>query len=265
MSTSQPPTDPGLDPHKLAALRPGPTTDTALLDALAAHLEAHDSYLAFSGGKDSLAVLHLAHQLDPNIPVVFFDGGLEFPETYTYLADLTETWNLNLDVIRSTRSALSIMIDNGSWNHHSHPTSHTDLFTQLIEEPSRQAHTRHGHGRLWGVRADESAGRRIMFTTAINRGDTPGACTRTDGIVTYNPTWHFTTHQIWAYLTRHNVPVNPVYAKLRHLGAPETMCRVSQIIDAAHLEHGRLVWLRRGWPDLFETLTQVLPRTTEYA
>ena len=40
-------------------------------------------------------MLHLAHTVDPDVPVVFFDSGLESPETYTYLEHLAELWDLN--------------------------------------------------------------------------------------------------------------------------------------------------------------------------
>lgn len=37
-------------------------------------------YVSFSGGKDSTVLLHIARQLYPNIPAVFVDTGLEYPE-----------------------------------------------------------------------------------------------------------------------------------------------------------------------------------------
>jgi phosphoadenosine phosphosulfate reductase len=69
---------------------------------------------------------------------------------------------------------------------------------------------------------------------------------------------------VWGYIARHQLPVNPVYAKLRRLGAPESALRVSAMIDANGLELGRVTWLRRGWPDLFDELAQVLPRIREF-
>lgn len=44
--------------------------------------EAHNGqvYVAFSGGKDSTLLLHLVRQLYPEVPAVFADTGLEWPE-----------------------------------------------------------------------------------------------------------------------------------------------------------------------------------------
>jgi len=44
--------------------------------------EAHDGmvYVAFSGGKDSTVLLHLVRSMYPEVPAVFADTGLEFPE-----------------------------------------------------------------------------------------------------------------------------------------------------------------------------------------
>lgn len=41
-------------------------------------LEREDSYVSFSGGKDSTVLAHLVHQVDPNIPIVFSNTGLEY-------------------------------------------------------------------------------------------------------------------------------------------------------------------------------------------
>lgn len=36
------------------------------------------------------------------------------------------------------------------------------------------------------------------------------------------------------------------------------------MVDGTRLEEGRITWLRRGWPALFEELATVLPRLREY-
>jgi phosphoadenosine phosphosulfate reductase len=147
------PPDPGLDPGALAGLR-RPHPGTASLPArIRAHLDAHDGYVAFSGGKDSLVVLHLTLAVEPDVPVVFFDSGLEFPETYRYLEVLRERLGLQLHGIRARHTTLDVLAASGAWDHTaaSHPTP--DLHEVLITEPAARAHRDHGPGELWGLRA----------------------------------------------------------------------------------------------------------------
>jgi 3'-phosphoadenosine 5'-phosphosulfate sulfotransferase (PAPS reductase)/FAD synthetase len=56
------------------------------------HLTAPDGYVAFSEGKDSVVVLDLARDVEADVPVVFFDSGLDYPETYDYLTELAQAW-----------------------------------------------------------------------------------------------------------------------------------------------------------------------------
>ena len=37
-------------------------------------------FIAFSGGKDSTVLLHIAREMYPSIKAVFYDTGLEYPE-----------------------------------------------------------------------------------------------------------------------------------------------------------------------------------------
>jgi 3'-phosphoadenosine 5'-phosphosulfate sulfotransferase (PAPS reductase)/FAD synthetase len=44
------------------------------------HKDYKKCYVSFSGGKDSTVLLHLVRSIYPDIPAVFVDTGLEFPE-----------------------------------------------------------------------------------------------------------------------------------------------------------------------------------------
>jgi len=46
-------------------------------------------YVAFSGGKDSTVVLHLVRSLYPDVPAVFFDTGLEYPEIKEFVRTIS--------------------------------------------------------------------------------------------------------------------------------------------------------------------------------
>lgn len=57
--------------------------------------EAFDGnvYVSFSGGKDSTVLLHIARQMYPDIPAVFVDTGLEYPEIRVFVKTVDNvTW-----------------------------------------------------------------------------------------------------------------------------------------------------------------------------
>ncbi len=51
--------------------------------------------LGFSGGTDSLVLLHLTLPIKHNIPVVFVNTQHEFPETYAFIDKIRKEWKLN--------------------------------------------------------------------------------------------------------------------------------------------------------------------------
>ena len=159
----------GLDVEVLRGIRGPSTTTAALLTRIEEHLERWQGYVAFSGGKDSLVVLDLARRVEPQVPVVFFDSGLEYPQTYPYLEDLAARWRLNLRIIDADPPLLTLLTHGGRWDHHA-PIRDAGAGTiqdALISRPAAAAHNDHGPGEVWGVRGGESAGRRIAYAKAL--------------------------------------------------------------------------------------------------
>lgn len=250
---------------------------------IADHLSDHDGYLSYSGGKDSLVVLDLALHVDPTVPVVFFDSGLEFPETRQNLTDVETHYGIRIERIPADPPLLELLLNTASWDHHDpRMRSRHNLDTLLIARPSAEAHRRHGPGNLWGVRAGEAAGRRRAYGKALTselEADCAGCCEgpdeqrrrhggiirRVNGTVSYGPIWNWTTSTIWAHIARNRLPVNKVYVRLQRLGAPAVSQRVTHVLDGLALDTGRITWLARGWPQLYNELATVLPRIREYA
>lgn len=224
------------------------------------HYEEHKGFLAWSGGNDSTALLLIAQNVIPDIPVVWYDSGLEYPETREYINMLKKSLNLNFNSIIAVPDALTILKKTGAW-------SHTDAYNfesldnihkVLITKPSSEAHKLYGNGELTGLRAEESTGRRVL----LSRDD--GHYIRKDGSYVYAPLWSWSDTLIRAVIEYYGYKMNPVYDKLAYLGAPLRAQRVGLVVDGNNPNHGRYTYLRTGWPDLWNELTKVLPRLNEW-
>lgn len=228
---------------------------------LAAHLAAHPGYVAWSGGRDSTCAVVLATRIAPAIPVVWFDSGLEYPENRAYMHQLARDLRLNFHALPARPTALELLAQTGAWDHAApfhEPTRSAAFHDALIRTPAAHAHAQFGNGEVLGLRAGESVGRRLLLASGH------GTFTRADGTVACAPLWRWTTRNVTGFLHREGVPENPVYARLRALGAPEHAQRVGLVIDGNAAEHGRYAWLRAGWPDLWQQACDVLPRLREW-
>lgn len=264
----------------IAARRRGSGTHQHLLDRIGEHLDEHDGFVSWSGGKDSTVVVDLARQVDPHIPVVFFDSGLQFPETIQYLEDLAQAWRLNYHVITADPDLLTVLIAGGGFSHEAPDRRlRGQLADIMITGPANEAHRRYGRGSLWGVRAEESHGRRMLYRRGLAaetrarqqlsredvRAEAGGVVRRADSTVTYGPIWDWQRSHVFEYLAGRGIEPNPLYRKLAELGVPEQQIRVDSIIDASKLSNGHIAWLQKGWPDLFDRLAAAaLPRLSEW-
>lgn len=55
-------------------------------------------YVSFSGGKDSLVLLHMVRCLYPSVPAVYCDTGLEYPELKTFVKTFSNVVTLHPDM-----------------------------------------------------------------------------------------------------------------------------------------------------------------------
>jgi phosphoadenosine phosphosulfate reductase len=228
-------------------------------EILEPHLAEIPGYVAWSGGRDSTAALVLALSITPDVPVVWFHSGLEFPETEQYISEIAERLSANLHIIRSEPDALTLLKETGSWDHDQRlSVPSVDIHEALVTRPSERAHAQFGPGEVLGLRASEGRGRRLLLA------QDNGRYARASGAQVACPIWRWTPDEVSGFLYRKGVPENPVYAKLARLGAPPLAQRVGLLVDGNGVTMGRLTWLRAGWPALFAELTTDLPRLREW-
>lgn len=150
--------------------------------------------VAWSTGKDSTVDLFLTRQFDLDLPVLFGDTTVHFPETYTHRDRVVEDWQLNL--INMT------------------PDVTYDEVKGLRERCCHQLKTRPAlrtfqaldlDAVVVGVRWDEHPARAKERYIA-ERTDTEGYTH-----ARIHPILHWTEADIWGFTRAHGLPYNPLY------------------------------------------------------
>lgn len=73
--------------------------------------------LVSSFGAESVVLLHLASVVNPDIPVIFIDTEMLFPETLDYQLDVAEKLGLtNVQIVRASRTQLAAQDPDGTLN-----------------------------------------------------------------------------------------------------------------------------------------------------
>lgn len=142
---------------------------------------------------ECVVLVHMIREIEPRIPVLFLDTVHHFPQTYAYVQEISERWDLNLKTLRAGEPRP------GLWQQSTQACCARHKVEPLFSALS-------GHD-VWltGLRREQSPSRAGLLEVE--------AFTLPDGKVLrkVSPLALWTTKQVWEYATAHEIPLLPLY------------------------------------------------------
>ena len=157
-----------------------------------------DVALTSSFGAESAGLIHMAIQIDPRLDIRVVDTGLLFPETYQFMDALKQRFHLTLTIVKTTLDVERFKRD------HAHlPIGHPDFCCSPYKVEAIER-------ALAGVRCWITG---ISRSDAATRAKTPLVELLSNGLVKVAPLAAWTPTQLHEYMTQHDVPYHPLWAK----------------------------------------------------
>lgn len=227
-------------------------------------------YVSFSGGKDSTVLLHLVRSIYPDVPAVFVDTGLEYPEIREHVKSVDNvTWlkpEMTFKRVIEERGYPVISKTVAHWTdlaQRGQPSGLRQMsmdsrygcmrYRYLVDapfkvsedcceimkkRPAHQYNTKTGRSPYIGMRADEGGARQDYFSKF---GENNMAAKHPSS----NPILIWTDEDIWNYIKRFDLPYASIYDK----GVNRTGCIFCMF--GITVDRNRFVNLKATHPQLW--------------
>ncbi|MBA7599830.1 Phosphoadenosine phosphosulfate reductase [subsurface metagenome] len=233
----------------------------------------HNPAIGCSFGMDSLVVLHLCLQVDPNILMVWNNTLVEYPDTVRFAKQLTKEWKLNLIETKPCRSFWSVieeygfpLVRRGDKKNRKAALATEKCCAILKKQPMMKVMKEKKIDLVIdGLRRMESWNRRLMkIRFRFNK---------TWNVFKFHPLLDWTYDDVWEYIRKNKLPYNSLYDKKLDNYQVHTGCwcctlgaRYNKGLGMAHLHKyypklwnylyikkgfGKVVFQHRFNPDFF--------------
>jgi 3'-phosphoadenosine 5'-phosphosulfate sulfotransferase (PAPS reductase)/FAD synthetase len=219
--------------------------------------DTHKPYIAWSGGKDSTALLYLVLSVNKNIPVMRHVDNSKAPEIGIYAKKIESFLKFKADEVKPPFDVLEYLKINQiniTEDIYAKNNFAKIYFYDIVEQfrISNQF-----TGCFLGLRKEESHGR---FMNYKKRG---AIYRKKNGELICQPLANWSTRDVFAFLTINKIPINPLYFYIKFKKTPENI-RLATLLPSTFVKKGEALWIKYYWPDFFNQLCEISPQLNQY-
>lgn len=197
--------------YRIKLARRGPSDMMA--EAVAELSKEFNLYFAWSGGRCSTCALHMTLEYSPDIPVVFTNTGVEYPETVKYCRSIAKEWGFNYHELKPEHNFWDIVKKHGFpqlRGSSKKKRPRRPLCCKLLkEDPGNKFLKENGHiGLITGIRVEESRARALGI---YQKGQF--YYTIRDRIWKFHPVSLWSMSEMNEYIELNGIELNPLYAE----------------------------------------------------
>ena len=167
-------------------------------------------FVSCSFGKDSIVVLHLIRKHRSDIPVVFNNTFVQHPETYAYIKEMKELWDLNLFETLPTEGWDFFKVANKFGLPNGKKRADQCCYYLKLKPTNQLAKEHKWDVNFTGTTVLESSNR--MFHVC-ERGQS--YLSKKDKIIKVHPIAYWTDDEVYRYIEENEIPLNPAYSKYK--------------------------------------------------
>lgn len=217
--------------------------------------------VAWSGGKDSTCMAHLACSMGLEVTLVSEKDDLDYPGEEAYVHRLAVEWGKPLVILRPEVSPQN-WLDTKCALMHAGDDIHgrSSGLSKACFYGTMEHRNRESGAVSMGLRAAESGLRRRLRET---RGR---IYRRRDGLLVCHPIMDWRHLDVYAYALANGIELMPLYRciGLQHQDEP-WLVRKSWWLPGSNTGSGQYRWLKHYWPSLYRRALDWFPAASQFA
>jgi len=190
-----------------------------MIDILEKYKNWNGKYVLFSGGKDSLVVLDLAHKYwKDNFKVIYIEiTGNTHPKCNKYVHKVVNEYGVELIHLKYDRDFFDMLMELG------YPSvlwSGARWCLQRFKDRPMMWFNKNNTVNLTasGMKQGDSNRRRIWIEKNVVNGITINPRKKEYGKVQLLPIYNWSNEDVWNYIKENNLPLNPLYKEIGRAG-----------------------------------------------